>query len=34
VRWERPIQLVLGLALVAIGVWDLANNLRTLGVIG
>ncbi len=34
VRWERPIQLVLGLALVAIGVWDLSNNLRNLGVLG
>lgn len=27
VRWERPLQLVLGVALVAIGTWDLANNL-------
>ena len=34
VRWERPIQLVLGLALVAIGVWDLSNNLSTLGILG
>lgn len=32
VRWERPIQVVLGVALVAIGVWDLSNNLATLGV--
>lgn len=34
VRWERPIQLVLGLVLVAIGLWDLSNNLRTLGILG
>jgi cytochrome c-type biogenesis protein len=27
VRWERPIQVVLGVALVAIGVWDLWTNL-------
>jgi cytochrome c-type biogenesis protein len=27
VRWERPLQLVLGMALVGIGIWDLANNL-------
>lgn len=27
VRWERPIQLVLGVALIAIGAWDLWNNL-------
>jgi cytochrome c-type biogenesis protein len=27
VRYERPVQVVLGLALVAIGVWDLALNL-------
>lgn len=33
VRWERPIQLVLGVALVAIGAWDLSNNLGTLGVL-
>ncbi|HSK93563.1 MAG TPA: cytochrome c biogenesis protein CcdA [Candidatus Angelobacter sp.] len=32
VRWERPIQLVLGTALVAIGLWDLSNNLGTLGI--
>jgi cytochrome c-type biogenesis protein len=31
VRWERPIQLVLGAALVSIGLWDLSNNLGTLG---
>lgn len=30
VRWERPIQLVLGTALVAIGLWDLSNNLPTI----
>jgi cytochrome c-type biogenesis protein len=27
VRWERPLQLVLGAALVAIGAWDLWTNL-------
>lgn len=27
VRWERPLQLVLGVALVAIGAWDLWVNL-------
>ena len=27
VRWERPIQVVLGVALIAIGAWDLWNNL-------
>jgi cytochrome c-type biogenesis protein len=27
VRYERPLQLVLGLALVAVGAWDLATNL-------
>jgi cytochrome c-type biogenesis protein len=27
VRWERPIQVVLGTALVAVGVWDLSVNL-------
>lgn len=33
VRWERPIQLVLGAALVAIGAWDLSNNLpQALGL--
>jgi cytochrome c-type biogenesis protein len=30
VRWERPIGFVLGLALIAVGAWDLASNLRTL----
>jgi cytochrome c-type biogenesis protein len=32
VRWERPIQLVLGAALIAIGVWDLNTNLANLGL--
>jgi cytochrome c-type biogenesis protein len=27
IRWERPIQIVLGAALVLIGIWDLAVNL-------
>jgi cytochrome c-type biogenesis protein len=27
VQWERPIQVLLGLALVAIGAWDLSVNL-------
>lgn len=27
VRYERPLQLVLGLALVVVGIWDLASNL-------
>lgn len=27
VRWERPLQLVLGVALVGIGIWDLASNV-------
>lgn len=26
-RWERPLQLVLGTALVAVGIWDLTVNL-------
>jgi cytochrome c-type biogenesis protein len=26
-RWERPLQLVLGAALVAVGLWDLSVNL-------
>jgi hypothetical protein len=26
-RWERPLQLVLGAALIAIGAWDLWVNL-------
>lgn len=30
VRWERGLQVVLGLALVAIGVWDLFQNLPNL----
>jgi cytochrome c biogenesis protein CcdA len=32
VRWERPIQLALGAALVGIGLWDLSNNLSNLGI--
>jgi len=27
IRWERPLQIILGAALVGVGVWDLANNL-------
>jgi cytochrome c-type biogenesis protein len=27
VRWERPLQLVMGVTLVAIGAWDLWTNL-------
>jgi cytochrome c-type biogenesis protein len=27
VRWERPIQVIVGLALMAVGVWDLSVNL-------
>ena len=27
IRWERPLQLILGAALVGVGVWDLASNL-------
>lgn len=27
IRWERPLQLVMGAALVGIGIWELANNL-------
>ena len=30
IRWERPIQVVLGLALILIGLWDLAANLDLL----
>jgi len=30
VRWERPVQLVLGAGLVVIGAWDLALNLPNL----
>jgi cytochrome c-type biogenesis protein len=32
VRWERPIQLILGVALIAIGLWDLSVNLGNLGL--
>ncbi len=32
VRWERPVGIVLGLALIAVGTWDLlANGVVTLG---
>lgn len=30
VRWERPLQVVLGVALLVIGAWDLWNNLPNL----
>jgi len=30
VRWERPLQLLLGVALVAVGVWDLSVNVPLL----
>jgi cytochrome c-type biogenesis protein len=30
IRFERPLQLVVGVALVAVGVWDLAQNLPQL----
>jgi cytochrome c-type biogenesis protein len=30
VHWERPIQVVLGGALVAVGLWDLASNVELL----
>jgi cytochrome c-type biogenesis protein len=30
VRYERPIGIALGLALIAVGAWDLAGNLPTL----
>jgi cytochrome c-type biogenesis protein len=30
VRFERPLQLVLGAVLVAVGLWDLTNNLPAL----
>lgn len=30
VRWERGLQVVLGLALIAIGIWDLLQNLPAL----
>ena len=30
VRWERPLQIVIGLALIAIGIWDLYQNLPNL----
>jgi cytochrome c-type biogenesis protein len=31
VRWERPLQIVLGLALIAVGAWDLWLNRGLLG---
>jgi hypothetical protein len=30
VRWERPLQVVLGVALVGIGLWDLRENWRNI----
>ena len=30
VRWERPLQVVIGAALIAIGVWDLRENWRNI----
>jgi hypothetical protein len=30
VRWERGLQVAIGLALVAIGIWDLLQNLPAL----
>lgn len=30
VRYERPLQIVIGLALVAVGIWDLSINLPSL----
>jgi len=27
IRWQRPLQVILGAVLVGVGVWDLANNL-------
>jgi cytochrome c-type biogenesis protein len=30
VRWERPLQLVIGVAMIAIGVWDLTQNWRNV----
>jgi cytochrome c-type biogenesis protein len=30
IRWERPLQLMVGAALVAVGTWDLARNLSNL----
>lgn len=30
VRWERPLQLVVGAALVAVGLWDLSQNMPSL----
>jgi cytochrome c-type biogenesis protein len=30
VRWERPLQVVIGAALIGIGVWDLRENWRNI----
>lgn len=30
VRWERPLQIVIGVALIVIGIWDLLQNLPNL----
>jgi cytochrome c-type biogenesis protein len=30
IRWERPLQLLVGVALVAVGLWDLSVNLPAL----
>ena len=32
VRWERPLQVVIGLALVLIGAWDMRDNWRNIVV--
>ena len=29
-RWERPLQLVLGMILIVVGIWDLSTNLRQI----
>jgi hypothetical protein len=29
-RYERPIQLVVGIALVTVGIWDLSVNLPNI----
>jgi cytochrome c-type biogenesis protein len=30
IRWERPLQLIVGAALLSVGIWDLAQNLSNL----
>lgn len=30
VRWERPLQLIVGAALIVVGIWDLVQNLPNL----